>query len=111
MIFLILYVLSAAVQYNDSDALLWAIIYLASAGMCAAQFRRNPPRWLPRVLLSISVVWIVFLLPSLIGKVSVEEILASVSMKTTAVEEAREIGGLILVGFWAGVLSYRQRAG
>jgi hypothetical protein len=29
-------------------------------------------------------------------------------MQTRAVEEAREIGGLFLVGVWAAALSYRQ---
>lgn len=108
-IFLVIYVLSAAVQYNDPDALLWAIMYLAAAGMCIAQFWKRPPRWLPRTLLAISVAWIVALLPSIVGQVSLEEIFESISMKTKAVEEAREIGGLLLVGLWASVLSYRQR--
>jgi hypothetical protein len=109
-IFLIIYLLSAAVQYNDPDGLLWAAIYLAAAGMCAMQFRKNSPRWLPRALLLVSVVLIGALLPSIVGQVSLEEIFASISMQTRAVEEAREIGGLLLVGLWAGVLSYHQRA-
>ena len=109
-IFLIVYLLCTAVQYNDPDALLWAAIYLAAAAMCALQFRRNPPVWLPRALLAISVVWMGALLPSIVGQVSLQEIFASISMQTQAVEEAREIGGLLLVGLWAAVLSYRQRA-
>ena len=109
-IFLIIYLLSAAVQYNDTDAILWAAMYLAAAGMCAMQFRKNPPRWLPRSLLLISVVGTGALLPGIVGQVSLREIFASISMQTRAVEEAREIGGLLLVGLWAGVLSYRQRA-
>lgn len=110
-IFLIIYLLSAAVQYNDPDARLWIAMYLAAAAMCAMQFRKNPPRWLPRALLLFSMVWIGALLPSIIGQVSLTEIFASIRMQTQAVEEAREIGGLVLVGLWAGVLSYAQRAG
>ena len=108
--FLVIYLLSAAVQYNDPDALLWLLIYLAAAMMCAAQYRQHPPRWLPRILLAVSVAWSIALLPSIVGQVSPEEIFASISMRTQAVEEAREIGGLLLVGLWAAVLSYRQRA-
>jgi hypothetical protein len=108
-IFLLIYLLSAAVQYNDPDALLWASMYLAAAAMCATQFRNNPPRWLPPALVAISVIWIGVLLPSIVGQVSIAEIFASISMQTLAVEEAREIGGLFLVGLWAAVLSYRQR--
>jgi hypothetical protein len=108
--FLVIYLLSTAVQYNDPDALLWAIMYLAAAVMCALQFRAKPPVWLPRTLLAISVAWMIALMPSIIGRVSLQEIFASLRMQTQAVEEAREIGGLFLVGMWAGVLSYRQRA-
>ncbi|CAA0111656.1 Uncharacterised protein [Halioglobus japonicus] len=108
-VFLLVYLSSAAVQYNDPDALLWVAVYLAAALMCALQFRTNPPSWLPRVLLVISAVWMGALLPSIVGQVSLQEIFASISMKTRAVEEAREIGGLLLVSLWAGVLSYRQR--
>jgi hypothetical protein len=110
VIFLLIYLLSAAVQYNDPDALLWASMYLAAAAMCGMQFRRNPPRWLAPALVAISVIWIGLLLPSIIGQVSLEEVFASISMQTRAVEEAREIGGLFLVGLWAAVLCYRQRA-
>lgn len=111
VIFLIIYLLSAAVQYNDPDALLWIAIYLAGALMCAVQFRSSPPRWIPRVMLAITVVWIGTLLPSIVGQVSLQEIFASISMRTKAVEEAREIGGLCLVSLWAAVLCYRQRGG
>lgn len=104
---LISFALSAALQYNDPDALLWAAMYLAAAGMCIAQMRNRLPRWLPPTLLAISLGWIIWLLPSIVGQVSLAEIFASISMQTKAVEEAREIGGLCLVGFWAGVLSYR----
>jgi len=108
-IFLIIYLLCAAVQYNDTDAILWICWYLAAAGMCTVEFRLEPPRWPPRVLAAISVAWIGTLLPSIVGQVSLEDIFTSISMKTNTVEQAREIGGLLLVGLWAGVLSYRGR--
>lgn len=109
-IFLLVYLLSAAVQYNDPDGVVWATMYMAAAAMCALQFRRNRTRWLAPVLVATSVVWIGMLLPDIIGQVSLEEIFASISMRTRAVEEAREIGGLALVLLWAAVLCYRQRA-
>ena len=109
-IFLIIYLLCAAVQYNDPDAILWICWYLAAAGMCIVEFRLEPPRWPPCVLAVISVAWIGTLLPSIVGQVSLEDIFTSISMKTNIVEQAREIGGLLLVGLWAGVLSYRKRA-
>lgn len=104
--FLIIYVLSAAVQYNDPDGILWATVYLCAAGMCAAKIRNKMQRWLPPLLLAISLFWIGFLMPSIVGQTSLTEVFASISMQTKAVEEAREIGGLFLIALWAGVLSF-----
>ena len=107
-VFLVAYLLSAAVQFNDPDALPWIVIYLAAAVMCVAQYRRKLAPWLPPVLLAISGVWIIALLPSIIGEVSPAEVFESVSMRTRAVEEAREIGGLGLVALWAAVSTLRK---
>jgi hypothetical protein len=104
-IFLIVYLLCAVVQYNDPDALPWALIYLSAGAMCVLEAGNRQANWLPPTLLAISLVWIGFLLPGIIGQVSLEKIFASISMKTKAVEEAREIGGLLLIVFWAGVLT------
>lgn len=107
VIFLVAFLLSAAVQYNDPDALPWMFMYLLAAGMCILQFRNTRQRLFPRLLLIASLLWAIALLPAVVGKTSLAEIFASVSMQTRAVEEAREIGGLLLVALWAGVLGFR----
>ncbi len=109
-IFLIVYLLCAAVQYNDPDTILWISLYLAAASMCIAEFRPQPPRWPPRIMALISVVWIGTLIPGIVGQVSLDDIFTSMSMTTNAMEQAREIGGLLLVGLWASALIYRSRA-
>ena len=96
-VFLIMYLLSAAVQYNDPDALLWILIYLFAAGMCIARMRKKQQRWLPRTLLVVSLLWMGSLLPHIVGQTSLAEVFASISMQSKAVEEAREIGGLFEV--------------
>jgi len=106
-IFLAAFALSALAQYNDPDALPWILIYVAAAAMCAAWYRRRCPRWLPVLLLVVSLVWIGALLPAL-GAVSFGQIFESVRMQTRAVEEAREIGGLALVAVWSAVLIHRH---
>ena len=105
-LFLLAFLLSAAVQYNDPNALAWVGIYLVAGAMCVAWFAHRCPRWFPTLLLVASLLWIGTLLPGL-GGVSVGEIFASISMQTRAVEEAREIGGLALVALWATVLALR----
>ena len=109
-VFMTAYLLSAAVQFNDPDAAPWIIIYLLAAGMCALQFRTTSQRLLPRLLLVVSLLWAVALLPEVVGRTSLAEVFASISMQTRAVEEAREIGGLLLVALWAGVLGFRRVA-
>ena len=106
--FLVAYLLSALVQYNDPDALPWILIYLAAGCMCAAHFRQRLPRWLPTSLLFISLVWIGTLLPDIVGQVSLADVVESLSMKTRAVEQAREIGGLALIAIWSAVLMSRR---
>jgi hypothetical protein len=108
LLFLTSFVLSAIVQYNDPDALIWIAIYVAAAGMCLAQHLNHQPRWLPPLLLVICLIWIAWLLPSIIGQVSLAEVVESISMQTRAVEEAREIGGLAIVAFWAICITIRQ---
>ena len=103
-LFLLAFLASALLQYNDPDALPWVIIYLASSMLCVLAYGKNAVRLVAALLLAVSLVWIGILLPSL-GDVSLAEIFESVSMQTRAVEEAREIGGLALVALWAGVLA------
>ncbi|MFK7976598.1 MAG: transmembrane 220 family protein [Halioglobus sp.] len=108
-IFFFAFLLSAAVQYNDPDATAWIAAYLCAAYMCFAQVRQKLPRLLPLILLLGSMLGILFTMPSILGEVSWGEIFESVTMRTRAVEEAREIGGLAIIGFWSGVLYWHQR--
>ena len=107
-LFLVAYLLSAAVQYNDSDALAWIAIYLSAAAMCITWYLKRLPKRFPAILLTIALVWIGSLLPGILGQVTPAEVIESISMKTRSVEEAREIGGLALVAIWAAVLAYRR---
>ena len=84
-------------------------MYLLAVTMCVAQWLGRQPKWLPRLLLALSLVWAGSLLPEILGQVPWSDIFDSLSMKTREVEEAREIGGLLLIAIWAGVLSIQQR--
>jgi len=77
--------------------------------MCVAWFSRRLPNWYPALLLITSLLWIGALLPYVVGKVSPEAIVASISMKTQSVEEAREIGGLALIAIWSAMLLLHKR--
>jgi len=107
-LFLLAFLASAIVQYNDPDAIPWIIVYLTASMLCVLAYGDNPVRLVAGLLLGVSLVWIGMLLPNL-GGVSADEIFASVSMQTRGVEEAREIGGLALVAVWSGVLTVARK--
>lgn len=109
-LFLLAFALSALVQFNDSDALQWIAVYLAAAAICLARYRAPLPRWIPGSLLLLAAAWIAILLPAIIGQVTPAEVLESISMRTRAVEEAREVGGLALVAIWTAVLTAEKRS-
>ena len=108
-VFLVAYLLSALLQYNDPDPVAWVVIYTAATWMCIEQYRKNHSRWLPILLLFICLLWMGALAPSIVGQVTWQEIFESITMKTSAVEEAREIGGLSLIALWATVLMFHMR--
>ena len=109
ILFLGVFILAAAVQWNDPDPLPWMVIYLSAASMCFLSLVHRQVLWLPSILLLFSLGWAFYLLSSIVGHVSLYEITESLSMKTRAVEEAREIGGLLLVALWATIVWIIER--
>lgn len=103
--------LSVAVQYNDPDPLRWMTIYGAAAIACWLWLSRRLP-WLFSALIgTIALVWAATIIPHLIGKqIPMNEVFGHMSMASEAVEEAREMGGLLIVAAWMIVLTYMARA-
>lgn len=104
LIALVFFLLLALLQYNDPDPVQWIVIYLAAATMCLISLVHRQRVWLPLVLFVISLGWATLILSSVVGQVSLGEVVDSLTMKTRAVEEAREIGGLLLVALWAAIV-------
>ena len=95
-----LYVVSAALQYNDPDPLRWIAIYLAAA---VAAFFLPLRRWaipLSFAVSSAALLWAVVLFPDIWGKVGLSDMWLKMSEKGGAVEIEREIGGLVIVVGW-----------
>ncbi len=99
--------MSVLVQYNDPDPLPWMSIYGAAAGAVLWRMRGSLPRGIPLAVGLIALLWAVTVAPDVIGKVGFSEIFASYEMKTAAVEKAREMGGLLIVAVWMGVLTWK----
>jgi hypothetical protein len=108
----VLFVVSAALQWNDPDPLEWAAMYLAAATACGlfALGRREAP-YVALAVCAVAVVWAATLLPSVVGRVAPSEMFESMQAKDGMVEVARESGGLLIVAAWSatiGVLGLRR---
>ena len=100
-----LFLFAAAVQYNDPDPLRWMAIYGLAALACVLSLARRLPRLVPALVGVGALAWAGTLAPGVIGRVSVEELFQSYSMLSETVEEAREMGGLLIVAVWMGLLA------
>ena len=107
-----LLILSAIVQWNDSDPLRWILCYSVSAIITLCSLIRPLP-------LSIPLIWgLVVLLSSLF--VGMDFLMSEeqfdwdlywnvIAMKNETVELGRELGGLLLVTGWMFVLTWRMK--
>jgi hypothetical protein len=104
---LALYLFSVAVQYNDPDPWLWMTIYGLAAGACGLAWRQ-PAHWLwPGALALTTAGWAATIAPRVLGRVAFGELFEAWEMKDMRVEEARELGGLLIVASWMLVLFLR----
>ena len=104
LIMLVLFGLSAALQINDSDGLLWGFIYLCAGLFCGLWHRGILSRSVSRIAcvsaLCATVYWI-SMRPDSINMAG----LMTWKMTDANSEILRESGGLGLVALWMGLLS------
>lgn len=101
--FIFLFILSAALQYNDPDPYIWMPLYLYGAFMCWQAFRKRYEPFLYIVGLLVYAGYALFLLFDKDGVVSwagdhnAENIVQSMKATTPWIEETREFFGLLLL--------------
>lgn len=100
------FVFSAAVQYNDPDPARWVAMYALAALACVLHVAGRRYWALPAAVGLIALVWAATLAPHVIGKVAFGELFEAFEMKDVRVEEAREMGGLLIVAAWMAVLAF-----
>ena len=98
------FLFSVAVQYNDPDPVRWMLIYGLAALACILHLRRQLRWYLPAVVCATAFGWAASLAPDVIGRTTLGEMFQSFEMLNTVVEEAREMGGLLIVAVWMAVL-------
>lgn len=103
-VMIILFAISAAVQYNDPDPAAWVAIYLA---LCAVSVfyalgkLRPVAGWL---VAGAAALWALTITPDLTAT-GFQHMFEEIQMRYPGVEAAREFSGLLIMAIWAGVLS------
>ena len=103
LIFAFLFVVFAALQYNDPDPYLWVPIYLYAAVLCwmASRNRFYPKAYLTGIALyALYAVYKIFDQNGLIDWISVhhaENIAETMKAEKPWVEESREFFGLVIL--------------
>lgn len=100
---LLMFLFSAAVQFNDPDPLAWVVVYGAAAVICGLEIRRRSPAWAPVGLALIALLWAGTLYYRA-HDVPISSLFAEWEMRDLRVEEAREMYGLTIVGVWMVVI-------
>lgn len=103
-IWALLFVVSALLQLNDNDALIWLSIYLVAAFLSGyVALGRYPmiPLGIVTVLCLIGSIY--YFPPSLSDWIAQEWEQQDLTMKTQAMEEARESLGLLIVSIILGI--------
>jgi hypothetical protein len=103
ILFALVFLFSALMQYNDPDPVRWVALYgAASLASVLALWGRGS--WLlPAAVALAAVAWAATIAPHL-GGVRIPDLFAEFEMKDEGVERAREVGGLLIVAVWMLVL-------
>jgi hypothetical protein len=96
----LLFVLAAALQYNDPDPHVWIPLYGAAAAVAGWSTLRRAPWWTPATVLAVAGVWCALLIPRVVGHTSLRDMFGTIGMKDVHAEEGRELGGLAIVALW-----------
>lgn len=102
-IFLILFVVSAVLQYNDPDPALWILIYLLAALSCYFSIRKLHYPLINFTAIVLLFIYAVFLFFDKDGVLTwltehqAENIAGSMKASTPWIEETREFFGLAII--------------
>ncbi len=105
LLFIVVFVLSAALQYNDPDPYVWMPIYLYAAFICYQAMRKKYNPVLYIVGFAIYISYAIYLLVTHDGVLSwvnehnAENIAASMKATTPWIEDTREFFGLLILIF------------
>lgn len=101
--FIIVFIFSAALQYNDPDPYIWVPIYLYGAWLCYQAFKGKYNRTLYLIGFTVYGLYAVFLFFDKTGVLdwitehNAESLVQSMKATKPWIEETREFGGLLIL--------------
>lgn len=104
---LVLFAFSAVVQVNDPDPLRWIALYALAGAACGLSLARGRRWWFPATLGVIALGWALTLAPRVAGRVPFGDMFGAFEMRSTGIEESREMYGLLIVAAWMAVIAVR----
>ncbi len=110
--FIVVFLLCAAVQYNDPDPVQWTAVYLAAMILCILFAVGKFPVKGAAALIMIALAWAAFQVYLAIitpGAVTLQSVFGSTAMINERVELVRETGGLLIVAAWSFALIRQAR--
>ncbi len=112
-IFFLIFLLGAVIQINDPDPIIWMAMWGAAAGACllfGLGLTGSAFRAVPLLIGIVALVWAAVLIPDVVqsaGNLRLKEVFNVVTMSSIAVEWVREMGGLLIIAAWMGMI-YRS---
>lgn len=109
---MVLFFLSAALQYNDPDPVAWMLMWAAAGVVCLAYTLGRLPVAVALLVGLVALAWSLTLLPGIIqnaDSIYWNEVFMQASMSNLTVEWVRELGGLLIIVLWMLVLSITNR--
>ena len=103
-----LFLLSAAVQYNDPDPYAWMAVYTAAAAVCLVPVTSRYRAGVAWLLASVACFAALRIAPEALALERVGDLTASMAASRPEVEAAREVLGLAIVSLWCAGLGTRD---
>ena len=104
----LLFLTSAALQWNDPDPLAWIAIYLAAALACWLP-RFHPRGWtVAAAVAAISTAWAVWLSP-ILAEMRLGDLMDKMKAENPRIELSREFLGLVIIALWMGIVAWQGR--
>lgn len=110
LVMLLAFAFSVVVQVNDPDPWLWLTVYGLAALACGLSLARRGHWIFPAGVGALAFGWSLTLATRVIGRVPFADMFGAFEMESVAIEESREMYGLLIVAGWMAVLAWRRRA-